>query len=145
MSDQTYLSNLSGDKKALPVHLTVGNLPATRRNRPRSFAVLLLALLPVAPKLTKSSADHLQRQINTDTLRGVFELLFEPSHNAALEGVNIDCAAGKVRRCFPILSAWIADHMENVALHEIKSNVCPKGEVLSGELGTDANSHRDRD
>jgi len=145
MSDQTHLSNLSGDKQGWPVYLTLGNLPATRRNRPGSFAVLLLALMPVPRKLTKSSADHLQRQINADTLPGVFELLFEPLHNAALEGVNIDCADGTVRRCFPILSAWIADHMENVALHRIKSNVCPKCEVLAGELATDANSHRARD
>jgi len=35
--------------------------------------------------------------------------------------------------------------MENVALHGIKSNVCPKCEVLPGELVTDANSHRSRD
>jgi len=145
MSDQTHLSNLSADKKAWPVYLTFGNLPATRCNRPGSFAVLLLALLPVPPKLTKFSADHLQRQINADTPRGVFELLFDPLQNAAVEGVNIDCADGKVRRRFPILSAWIADHLENIALHGIKSNLCPKCAVLPGELGTDANSHRARD
>jgi len=142
MSDQTHLRNLSGDKKAWPLYLTLGNPPATRRNRPGSFAVLLFGLLPVSPKLTKSSADHLQRQINTDTLRGVFKLLFEPLQKAALEGVNIDCADGKVRRCFPIFSAWIADHMENVGLDGIKSKVCPKCEVLPRELGTHANSHR---
>jgi len=68
MSDQTHLTNLSGDKKARPVYLTVGNLPATRRNRPRSFAVLDLALLPVLPKLTKFSADNLDREINAQTL-----------------------------------------------------------------------------
>ena len=134
MSDQTHLSNLSDDKKAWPVYLTLGNLPATRRNRPGSFAVLLLTLLPVPPKLTKSSPDHLQRQINSDRLRGVFKLLFEPLQNAALESLNIDCADGTVPRCFPILSMWIADHMENVALHRIKSNVCPKCEVHPGEL-----------
>jgi len=142
MSDQAHLSNLSGDKKAWLVYLTVRNLLAFQRNRPASFAVLLLALLPVPPKFTKASADHLHRQINADTLRGIYELLFEPLQNAALEGVNIDCADGKVRRCFPILSSWIDDHMENVALLEIKSNVCPKSEVLPGELGTDGNSHR---
>jgi len=145
MSDQRHLSNCSGDKKAWLVYLTLGNRPATRRNRPGSFAVLLLALLPVPPKLTKSSADHLQRKINADKLRGVFKLLFEPLQNAALQGVNIDYADGKVRRCFPILSAWIADHMENVALDGIKSNVCPKYEVLPGELGTDTNNLRARD
>jgi len=142
MSDQSELSNLSGDKKAWPVYLTHGNLPATRYKKPGSFAVLLLALLPGPPKLRKSSADHLHRKFNADTLRGLFELMFEPLQNPALEGVNIDCADGKVRRCFPILSAWIADNMEKVALHGIKSNVCRKCEVPPGELGTDTNGHR---
>ena len=102
------------------------------------MAILLLALLPVPPKLSKASplADQLQRQINADTLQGIFELLFEPLQDVALEGVNIDCADGKIRRCFPILSAWIADHMENVTLHGIKSNACPKCEVPPGELGS---------
>jgi len=145
MSDQTHLSNFWGDKKTWPVYLTFGNLPATRRNRPGSFAVLLPALLPVPPKLSKSSADYLQREINADTLRGIFELLFVPLQNAALEGVNIDCDDGKVRRGFAIWSAWIADHMENIALCGIKVNVCPKCEVVPGELGTDTNSHRARD
>jgi len=117
MSDQTHLTNLSGDKKARPVYLTVGNLPATRRNRPRSFAVLVLALLPVLPKLTKFSADNLDREINAQTLRGVFEHLLKPWPNTALEGLKIACADGKVRRCFPIFSASHADHMENIALH----------------------------
>jgi len=145
MSDQTHLSNLSDDNKAWPVYWTLGNLPATRCNRPRPFAVLLLGLLPVPPKLPLSSADHLKRQINADTLRGVFEHLLEPLQNAALEGVNIDSADGKVLRCFPILSECIANHMENVALHGIKSNVCPTCDMLPGELGTDAKSHWARD
>ena len=87
----------------------------------------------------------MQRQINADTLGGVFKLLFEPLQKAALEGVNIDCAEGKVQICFPILSAWIADHEDNLAVHRIKANVCPKCEVLLGKLGTDTNSHRARD
>ena len=55
----------------------------------------------------------------------------------ARKGVNIDCADGKVRRCFPFLSVWIADHMENVALHGVKCNSCPKYKVLPWELGKD--------
>ena len=55
----------------------------------------------------------------------------------AREGVNIDCADGKVRKCFPILSPWIVDHKENVALHEVKSNSCPKCKVVPWELGNE--------
>ena len=130
MSDQTHLSNFSGDKKAWPVYMTLGNLPSTQCNNPGSMAVLLIALLPIPPKLSMSApGNRQQRQINADTLQGVFKLLFESLQHVALEGVNIDCADGKVQRCFPILSGWIADHMENVALHGVKSNACPKCEV----------------
>ena len=112
MSDQTHLSNFSGDKKVWPVYMTLGNRPSTRRNNPGSMAVLLVALLPIPPELSRSApGNRRQRQNNSDTLQGVFKLLFEPLQHVALEGVNIDCADGKVQRCFPILSGWIADHM----------------------------------
>src|SRR5437660_12237781 len=118
MSDQTHLSNFSVDKKAWPVYITLGNLPATRPNAPGSMAVLLLVLLPILPKFSKSSSvDELQRQINADTLQGVFDLIFEPLQETALEGTPIDCADRNVQRCFPILSLWIADPMTNVALY----------------------------
>jgi hypothetical protein len=146
MSDQTHLTNFSGDKKAWPVYITIGNLTSTRRNKPGSMAVLLLALLPVPPKFAKSSAaDKLQRQINADTLRGVFELIFRPLRDTMAAGVPVDCADGKIRQCFPILSGWIADHMENVTLHGIKSNACPKCEVGPEELGTGIGPQRARD
>jgi len=137
MSDQTNLTNFSRDKKAWPVYITIGNLPLTIRNRPGSMAILLLGLLPILPKLAKSSrADKLQRLINADTLRGVFEFIFAPVNGAALEGAHIDCADGKIPRCFPIMSGWIADHMENVTIQGIKSNPCPKCEVPPEGLGT---------
>ena len=144
MSDQRHLTNFSRDKKAWPVYITIGNLPSTRRNRPGSIAILLLALLPILPKFAKSPADKLQRQMNADTLQGVFKLIFEPLRDTTLEGVPMDCADEKVRRCFPILSGWIADHMDNATLHGIKTNPCPKCEVSPHELGTGANHHQAR-
>jgi len=106
MSDQTHLTNFSGDKKAWPVYIMVGNLPSGRHNSPTSMAVLLLALLPIPPKLSKSSkADQHQRQINADSLRDVFELIFAPLQDPAHDGIPSDCADGKVWRCFPILAA----------------------------------------
>jgi len=146
MSDQTHLTNLSGDKKAWPVYITLGNLPSSRRNSPTSMAVLLLALLPIAPKLSNSSkADQHQRQINSDTLQDVFELIIAPLQDPAHDSLPIDCANGKVRMCFSILAAWIADHMENVALHGIKSNVCPRWEVPAVKLGTNMKLYPGRD
>jgi len=142
MSDQTNLTNFLSDKKAWPVYITIGNLPSARRNSPGSIAVLLLALLPIPHKFSKSSkADQCQRKINADTLQDVFELIFAPLPDLAHTAIAIDCADGKVRQCFPILSAWIADHIEHVALHRLKTNACPKCEVPTHELGTNARSH----
>jgi len=146
MSDQRHLTNFSSDKKAWPVDITLGNLPSGRRNSPTCIAVLLPALLPIPPKLSKSSkADQHQRQINANTLRDVFERIFAALQDPAHDGVPIDCADGKVRRCFPILAEWIADHMENVALHGIKSNVCSRCAVPAVELGTNMKVYSVRD
>jgi len=146
MSDQTHLTNFSGDKNALPVYIMLGNLPSGWRNSPTSMAVLLLALLLIPPKVLKScKADQHLRQINADTLWDVFEHIFAPLQDPAHDGVPIDCAHGKVRSCFPILAMWIADHMENVALHGIKSNVCPRWEVPAVELGTNMKVYPVRD
>ena len=141
MSDQTHLTNFSGDKKAWPVYVTIGNLPSTTCNRPGSMAIVLLALLPIPAKFAKSRAHKLQRQMNANTLEGVFELIFEALRDTTLQGVPIDCADSKVRRCFPILSGWIADHIENATLYRIIPNACPKCEVSSHELGTGSNHH----
>jgi len=146
MSDQTNLMNFSPDMKAWPVHITIGNLASARCNSPGSMAVLLLALLPIPPKFSKSSrADQGQGKINADTLQDVFEVLFAPLQDVAHAGIAIDSTDGQVRQCFLILSAWIVDHMENVALHGLKTNACPECQVPTYELGTNAKNYRSRD
>jgi len=98
------------------------------------------------PKLSKSTkADQYQRQGNADTLQDVFQFIFAPLQHAALDGVPIDCPDRKVGRCFPILSAWVADHMENVTLHLLKSYACPTCEVPAGKVGTNIRNYRARD
>ena len=138
ISDQTHLSNFSGDKKAWPVYITIGNINSKTRNSPTTMAILLLALLPVPPKFTQQSAaaDDRQHQINADSLQGVFRLIFDPLQDVVDEGSLMDCGDGKVRRCFPVLAAWIADHVEHVGLNGLKSHGCPKCEVQLEDLET---------
>jgi len=101
--------------------------------------ILLLALLPVPPKFTGESAraKEAQRQTNTDVLRAAFHLVLAPLHQVAREGTLMDCVDGKTPLCFPILSAWIADHAGHAALQGICSKSGPKCEVPCEELGGD--------
>jgi len=139
LSDQTHLTNFSGDKQAWPVYMTIGNILSRTRSSPAKMPILLLALLPVPPKFPGESAraNEAQRQTNPDVLRATFDLVLAPLQQVAREGTVMDCADGKTYLCFPILSAWIADHAKHVALQGIGSKSCPKCEVQFEELGRD--------
>src|SRR6201994_2773444 len=102
LSDQTQLTNFSGDKKAWPVYVTIGNILSRTRNSPTKMPILLLALLPVPPKLSQESvhADEIQRQMNADTLQAVFDLILAPLQEIAKDGTVMDCADGKTRLFF---------------------------------------------
>jgi len=134
-----HLTNFSGDKKPWPVYMTIGNILSQTRNSPANIPILLLALLPVPPKFAGESAraNEAQRQSNPDTLRAVFDLVLPPLQPVSQEGTVMDCADSKTSLCFPILSAWIADHAEHAALQGIGRKSCPKCEVLCEELGGD--------
>ena len=110
--------------------------------------ILLLTLLPVPSKFTGESAcaNEAQRQTNADVLQAVFDLVLVPLQQVVREGTVMDCADGKTNLCFPILSAWIADHAENAALQGIGSKSYPKCEVPCEDLSGDPRRmHETRD
>src|SRR5207237_5559519 len=64
-------------------------------------------------------------------------LILAPLQEIAKDGAIIDCADGKTQQCFPILSAWIAGHVEQTILHGITNKSCPRCEVPATKLGQD--------
>ena len=101
--------------------------------------ILLLALLPVPPKLSHESvcADQIQRQMNANARQAVLDLIVAPLQEIANDRAVTDCADGKTRLCFPILSAKIADHSEHAILNGISSKTCPQCEFPAPERGQD--------
>ena len=75
--------------------------------------------------------------MNADALQAVFDLILAPLQEIASDGTVMDCGDGKTRLCFPILSAWIADHAEDTILNGISRKTCPQCEVPATELGQD--------
>ena len=75
--------------------------------------------------------------MNADALQAVLDLILPLLQGIANDGAVMDCADGKTRLCFPILSAWIAEHAEHTIMNRIRSKSCPQYEVPATELGQD--------
>lgn len=138
-SDQTHLTNFSGDKKLWPWYISLGNIKAEIRNKPNFHAWIPLALLPVPPKRVTKLPGHStdeQEKESTQIFHEVISDVLSPiTDGSGQEGFEMFCADESIRLCFPVICAWLADHMENANLHCININRCPTCTARPDELG----------
>lgn len=132
-SDKTKLSQLSGDKTAWPVYLTIGNISKCIHRKPSKRAVMLLGYLPVA-KLHCWS-DSKRKAIGHDLFHACMRKLLEPLVTAGTEGVPMECADNKTRHVHPLLAAYVADNPERSLAACTKSNRCAPCQVRSDQQG----------
>ncbi|KAF8433378.1 hypothetical protein BGX38DRAFT_1101988, partial [Terfezia claveryi] len=97
-SNQTSLTNFSGNKKLWPIFMSLENIPSDIRNKPSWQAWILIGLLPIGLK-------------QTTAIKGF-----------SAGRLDMVCGDKNVRHCIPILSVWLADYMENINIHCIKVN-----------------------
>lgn len=143
-SDQTHLTNYSGDKKLWPVYITLANILTGARSKPSQLCNIVIALLPIPPKhsfVGKNKKKQLReaRLYESQVLVEMFKLIFGPVEALVDTGKDFVCPDGKLRRCFPIICGWIADYSEAETLNCIKGGSCPVCEAPVRELG-DINS-----
>ena len=137
MSDATHLTNFSGDKKAWPVYMTVGNLSASARMAPAMHSVLLVALLPIPIKMRDISASlyNAQKEHNRMVLQYVLRHFLSPLMDADKRVFYAKCADGHFRHCVASPAAWIADYPEHRDLHNLKNGLCYWCECPQPEMG----------
>ncbi|KAF8441111.1 hypothetical protein BGX38DRAFT_1096925 [Terfezia claveryi] len=125
-SDQTHLTNFSGDKKLWPLYMSIGNIKSSIRNKLTMNAWIPIALLLTPPKrLAKVPGNPMEAQ-ELDALQVTHEILssiLSPLADAqSQQGIDMVCCDEKGRKCVPRLSAWLADHMKNIMIHGILTN-----------------------
>jgi len=126
MSDATQLTNFSGDKKAWPVYMTIGNLSTSACMATAMHSVLLVALLAIAIKIRNipHSRYKEQKEHNRMVLQHVLHHILGPLMHAEHRVFFAWCADGHFRCCIASPVTWIADYPEHWDLHNIKNSVC---------------------
>ena len=127
-SDKTRLTRMAGDKYAWPIYLTLGNIKAAVRNLPSRHCYIVVALLPILEKVTDPDMveANLTKHVSTQKIQQIIEHVFHDMHSIPTDGLEMECGDGCIRRCWPILCSWLADHQEHCFLQGLKSNACPK-------------------
>jgi hypothetical protein len=132
-TDKTRLTNFAGGKQAWPVYLTIGNIAKDIRRRTNSHASILIGYIPVTKlecytKATRSKA-------SADLFHYCMGKIVEPLKKSGYSGIQIGCADGALRLCFPILAAYIADNPEQCLIACVKNNMCHRCTVETDERG----------
>ncbi|KAI5991710.1 hypothetical protein EDC04DRAFT_2872874 [Pisolithus marmoratus] len=106
-SDKTTLSQFSGDKKAWPVYLTIGNISKDVRHQVLVHVTMLIGYLPV------SKLECFQKKANIfQDFHHAMSLLLHPLADASYHGREMVCTDGYICRVHPILAVYIVDFPE---------------------------------
>jgi len=123
--------------------MTLGNISSQIRNKPSYHAWIPIAFLPKEPirqeqdsRMNVKQQGLEARQRYHDVLTGILSPLVDEN---GLRGYEWFCSDEKIRMCYPVLCAWLADHEENALIHCIKNNLCPTCECPNKKLGDWAN------
>ena len=109
---------MSGSKTAWPLYVTIGNLTQSCRASKKQNGLLLLGLLPSIPE--KHTA-HMTKQ----SWHSAVGRILLPLQDAERDGIDMVCADGWVRHCYPRLARWLADYPEQCLLTLTKQGRCP--------------------
>ncbi|GJJ10135.1 hypothetical protein Clacol_004361 [Clathrus columnatus] len=126
-SDATRLSQFGGDKTTWLVYLSLGNVDKNICRQPSQYAMLLLGYIPIS-KFECFTEDQCTTAKRT-LFHHCMKKLLEPLVQAGKDGIEMTCADGNIRKVYPILAAYIADH--NVWLHRYH-NQLPNSLVQNG-------------
>ncbi|KAJ7061779.1 hypothetical protein C8F01DRAFT_1286849 [Mycena amicta] len=133
-TDETQLSTFSGDKKAWPAYLTIGNIDTDIRRKPTSHAMVLIGYIPVSKFHCFSNAKRrssARYQLFHDCMRTLLAGLKE----AGKDGVKMLCADKHFRQNHPILAGYIADHPERCLVSCCAENRCTDCKVREEKRG----------
>lgn len=113
--------------------VTIGNIASHKRRETSARATVLVGYIPVSKLecFSESRRSNEQLKLFHQCMRIILESLIA----AGETGLDMTCADGFVRRIFPILAAYIADHPEQCLIACCKESRCPRCIVPANRRG----------
>ncbi|KAN0103980.1 hypothetical protein V8E52_011444, partial [Russula decolorans] len=124
-TDKTSLTQFSGDKKAYPVYLTIGNISKDIQRQPSSHATVLIGYLPISRLECFREAGESRKFAIYRLFHHSMRIIMEPLIEAGKSGIEMTCADNSVQCIFPILAAYVADYPEQCLVACCMENRCP--------------------
>jgi hypothetical protein len=112
MSDKTGLTVMSGGKEVWPVYATIGNISKHIHRQPSKCAMVLLGYLPIPSTLLDENDEEVRGSHAWEVFHKCLTIMVELLIKASTEGMELWCSDGGVRRCYPFLASYVADHPE---------------------------------
>ncbi|PPQ83323.1 hypothetical protein CVT26_015163 [Gymnopilus dilepis] len=132
-SDKTQLTTFRG-KTAYPVYFTIGNLPKHIRRKPSRQGQILLGYLPTS-KLEHITNQAARRRCISNLFHHCMQYMIKPLEKAGRDGIVLASGDGALRRCYPILAAYVGDYPEQILVGLIKNGRCPICPAPPDEIG----------
>ncbi|KZT55024.1 hypothetical protein CALCODRAFT_437726, partial [Calocera cornea HHB12733] len=134
-SDKTLLTQHSGDRYGYPIYLSIGNLPKAVRKTPSQRGTLLLGYLPTNKFESIGLSEESAKLARHRLFHHCISYILKDTIPAAKDGVLWAAGDGLVRRCFPILGAWMADYPEQCLVTCTRYLRCPIGSISYRNMG----------
>jgi len=142
LSNGTHLSNFAGDKKEFPVYISIRNVSSKICQIGSTSGIVIIALLPFPiknRKICQKWLDELRQTyrelLNKVLRRGLQGLTVKPKPSGQSEYYNVLCADGTLRRCKPVLAAWLAHCAVNSDIYYHERNISVWCECPQNKLG----------
>jgi len=140
-SDKTNISVMSGNRMAHPLLLSLANIDADVRSKGSLHAHILLALLPVASFIHKTT--RVCSLLSDRLVHESLDFVLKPLKVAAAVGIMMSDPIGNLRYCFTPLVAYTADTPEQCLLAGVSPKASPVSTATYKEFG-DVDSHPPR-
>ncbi|KAG9052333.1 hypothetical protein FS842_010037 [Serendipita sp. 407] len=113
-SDKTHLTQFTGDKKAWPVYMSVGNICSKARREMASNAWAIIAYIPI---VVWDEGKEIHGALSSRLFHQCMEVVLKPLATAGITAINIVDSDGNVRNCYPLVASYLADYPEQILVN----------------------------